>query len=308
MCTLNAIFWTLLNEYALNIDYSVVDQWEFFIGIVLNTSLSFLLVFRLNRAAERFWLARGTWGRVVGDTRTLVSGIEAHGGHDPQNRDLAIRWVAAFPIATMQYMRGISSIPSDMLAGILDASDVELLASAPHPPLYASDQVRAALTNLFRVTADTPPGLAHAWTQQLDTLEKTLNNIMDQEGAMERIRSSPLPLVYVAHLRIFLLVFLISLPYIWYPSWRWSTIPIVFVTSFAMLGLEGIAIEVECPFRRDRPNHLDTDDFCMVALGTIQQTVCGAANSEIEKSRGKESVAAGSDGDDNEASQHQEGA
>jgi len=260
-----------------------VDQWEFFISIVLNTSLSFLLVFRLNRAAERYWLARQSWGNVIAYVRHLVSGIEAHGGHDPENRDCAVRWVAAFPVATMQYMRYIMDIPSNMLEGILDPADVKLLAASPHPPLYASNRVRGALTDLFLVTPDTPPGLAHAWTQQLDTLEKTLNNIMDQEGSMERIRSTPLPLVYVAHLRIFLLVFLISLPYIWYPSWRWSTIPIVFITSFAMLGLEGTAVEVECPFRRDRPNHLDMDEFCIVALSTIQQTVCGAANRDIEK-------------------------
>jgi hypothetical protein len=51
----------------------------------------------------------------------------------------------------------------------------------------------------------------------------------------------------------------------------------------------------------------------MVALGTIQHTVCDAANCEIEKNRGKnrgkdESVAARSDGEDNDDSQHQEGA
>lgn len=272
-----------MNEYAFTIDYGYAEQWEFFIGIVLNTSLSFLLVFRLNRAAERYWLARESWGTIVGDVRHLVSGIEAHGGHDPKNRDCAVRWVAAYLIATMQYMRRIDGIPSDMLSGILSPSDVQLLASSPHSPLYASDRVRAALTDLFCVTPDTPPGLAHAWTQQMDTLEKTLNHIMDNEGSMERIRSTPLPLVYVAHLRVFLLVFLLSLPYIWYPSWRWSTIPIVFITSFAMLGLEGTAVEVEAPFRRDRPNHLDMDAFCLVALSTIQQTVCDAAYRDIRK-------------------------
>lgn len=283
VCTTNAIFWTLLNEYALNIDYGVVDSWEFFISFVVNTSLSFLLVFRLNRAAERYWLARECWGTIVGDVRHLVGGIEVHGGHDPENRDLAIRWTSGYLIATMQYMRGIPDVPSDMLAGILSPQEVNIMASAPHPPLYASNRVRAALTDLFQVKPETPPGIAHAWTQQLDTLEKSLNNIMDQQGSMERIRATPLPLVYVTHLRIFLLIFLLSLPYIWYPSWRWSTIPIVFVTAFAMLGLEGTAVEVECPFRRDRPNHLDMDAFCRVALGTIQQTVCDAANRVIQK-------------------------
>lgn len=290
MVTINAIFWTLLNEYAFSINYGFVENWEIFIGLVVNTSLSFLLVFRLNRAAERFWLARQTWGRLVADTRNFVSGIEAHGAHDPVKRDIAIRWVAAFPIATMQYMRDIPDVPPGMLSGILSLSNVKLLAAAPHPPLYASNQVRVALTDLFCITADTASGMAHAWALQMDTLEKTLNNMMDQEGAMERIRSTPLPLVYVAHLRTFLLLFLLSLPYVWYPSWGWSTIPIVFITSFAMLGLEGSAMEVECPFRRDRTNHLDMDDFCLVALSTIQQTVCEATNRDIEKSKMRRNV------------------
>lgn len=250
---------------------------------MLNTSLSFLLVFRLNRAAERYWLARTSWGTIVGNIRHLVSGIEAHGGHDEESRDCAIQWIAAFAVATMQYIRGILDIPPEMLAGVLDPKNVYRMAASSHPPLYASDRVRAALTDLFLVTPETPPGLALAWSQQLDTLEKTLNNMMDQEGAMERIRSTPLPLVYVAHLRIFLIVFLLSLPYIWYPSWRWSTIPIVFVTSFAMLGLEGAAVEVESPFRRNRPNHLDMDAFCIVIMRTIQQTLCESADRDIER-------------------------
>jgi putative membrane protein len=69
-----------------------------------------------------------------------------------------------------------------------------------------------------------------------------LNNMMDQEGTpgtRGQIRSTPLPLVYATHLRTFLLLFLISLPYGWYRSWGWSTIPIIFITTpFAMLGLE----------------------------------------------------------------------
>ena len=295
----------MLNELVLDINYGAVDQWEFFIGIVLNTSLSFLLVFRLNRAAERYWLARESWGNVVANIRHLVSGIDAHGGHDPKNRDCAVSWVAAFPIATMQYMRGITDIPPDMLAGVLDPADVKLLASSLHPPVFAADQVRAALVDLFLVTPDTPSSLAHAWSQQLNTLEKTLNAIMDQEGAMERIRSTPLPLVYVTHLRMFLLVFLFSLPYIWYPSWRWSTIPIVFITSFAMLGLEGAAVEVECPFRRDRPNHLDMDKFCMVAMSAIQQTLCNAVDRDTKKKRSiggaREAISTDAEGSSNEA-------
>jgi putative membrane protein len=129
-------------------------------------------------------------------------------------------WVAAFAIA-MQYMRSIADIPIDMLSGILDPANVKRMEMSPHPPLYAADKVRAALKEAFCVKPDTPLSLAVAWTEQMNTLERTLNNIMDQQGAMERIRSTPLPIVYVAHLRIFLLIFLFALPYVWLSSFGW---------------------------------------------------------------------------------------
>jgi ion channel-forming bestrophin family protein len=280
---MNATIWTCIVQLYHSDWVEDADQWEFFIGIVLNTSLAFLLVFRLNRAASRFWSARECWGMIVGATRHLVGGIQMHADHDVKNQRLAVRWIVAFAIATMQYMRSIEDIPPDMLLGILDPADVKLMEMSNHPPLYAADKVRAALKEMFHVTSETPIALAIAWTQQMNTLERTLNIIMDQEGGMERIRSTPLPLVYVAHLRIFLLIFLLSLPYVWLSSFGWYTIPVTCLSGFALLGLEGIAIEVEAPFRRGRTNHLNMDGFCLMIMQTTQQTIRDAADSEIAK-------------------------
>jgi ion channel-forming bestrophin family protein len=279
----NATIWTCIVKLHHRDWVEDADQWEFFIGIVLNTSLSFLLVFRLNRAASRFWSARESWGTIVGATRHLVSGIQMHADHDAKNQRLAVKWVVALVVATMQYMRSIKNIPPDMLAGILDPTDVKRMENSLHPPLYAADRVRAALTEIFRVTPETPTPLAISRSQQMDTLEQTLNKIMDQEGAMERIRSTPLPLVYVTHLRTFLLIFLLALPYVWLSAFGWYTIPVVCLSGFALLGLEGIAIEVEAPFQRDRTNHLNMDGFCLLIMQTTQQTIRDAADSEIAK-------------------------
>ena len=63
-------------------------------------------------------------------------------------------------------------------------------------------------------------------------------------GGMERIKSTPLPIVYVSHLRTFLMITLIAYPWVFGPSWGWSTIPIVAASAFALLGIESAALEV----------------------------------------------------------------
>lgn len=283
--TLNAIIWTtcaelLLDEYH---DDDQIDNWNFVIGIVLNTSLAFLLVFRLNRAAERYWLGRETWGFLVADERFLVNGIMIHGQHEPIHRDAAVAWAATFAVATMQHIRDAPNLSLDMLAGVLEPEEIERMTQSQHWPLYASDQLRAALKEIFRVTCDTSPGLAHAWSEQLSGLEQTLNHMVGMMGSMERIKTSPLPLVYVTHLRTFLLFFLLALPYAWQPAWGWPTIPVVIVTAFALLGLEGAAEEVEAPFRQDRPNHLNMDSFCLLIMTNIQQLLRNSADREIQE-------------------------
>jgi putative membrane protein len=66
-----------------------------------------------------------------------------------------------------------------------------------------------------------------------------------QVGGMERIRATPLPLVYVAHLRTFLLCYLLFMPLVYISHWQWGTIPAMALVSFALLGVEGAAAECE---------------------------------------------------------------
>jgi len=175
-------------------------------SFVLNSTLSFLLVFRLNRAAGRYWDARGMWGTIVANTRTLVGGLVVHGNHDVEQRDDALRWIAAFSIATMELLRNAKELPLAHFAGILTKDQIRVLQSQKHPPMYAADKARYHLKELFFVDDDTSPSKGFAWTQQLQHLEEQLNALVWSGGGMERIKGSPLPVVYVSHLRTFLLV------------------------------------------------------------------------------------------------------
>ena len=269
------------------------DYIEGILELVLTTTMAFLLVFRLNRSATRFWMARGCWGIIVVRVRSMVGSILLHGSHDPDHRDQTIKWIAAFSIASMNHTRGLfgerGGIDPNTVAGVLTPEELEGLNSSEHPPLYAADMIRFHLAGLFGpadfFTQNIPESigtssydttartiaLSDFRTQQLLSLEQQLNVMIDEEGALERIKGTPLPLVYVTHLRTWLMLFLLTLPYFWEASLGYAIIPVECLAAFALLGLEGAAAEVEAPFNKDRTNHLDMDSFCLAIYSNIMQ-------------------------------------
>ena len=284
--SLHAVIVTLLIKLGVwdvtNVQDAVGD-FPVLYGYVLNVALSFVLVFRLNRAAERYWIGREFWGKTIALGRSLTSGMLTHGGHNPELRDDAVRWLCAATVSVMAFMRGDKVIPENTLCGVLDKDSIRILESANHMPVYACDRVRDTLKQLFMVTAETPLALSNAWTVQLDRLERELNDFMMQFGAMERVRATPLPIVYVAHLRTFLLIYLILFPYVFAPTQGWATIPLTVITSFAFLGIEGASSEVENPFKKGHINNLNMDAMAMVMLQNIQQQIQTKADIELER-------------------------
>lgn len=58
--------------------YLELDTVRAMYNLVLTTALAFLLVFRLNRVAVRWWDTRTMWGAIVADARILASCILEH--------------------------------------------------------------------------------------------------------------------------------------------------------------------------------------------------------------------------------------
>jgi putative membrane protein len=112
-------------------------------------------------------------------------------------------------------------------------------------------------------------------------MENKIDVIILEFGGLERVKGTPLPIVYVAHLRLFLLGYLLSLPYVYGHTWGWFTIPAVFITGYALLGIDGAAVECESPFKQNRPNHLNMESFCLTALTNIEQLVIHHADIEM---------------------------
>jgi ion channel-forming bestrophin family protein len=276
------------------------SQWEIFYTFVLNSALALLLVFRLNRAAERFWIARHYWGDIAAYTRSIISGLLTHdeidgggncaGNNGATTTDDAIRLLLVWALATKDLLRskytsGTRKCGSrrddhakndntlrrsggwnaDTYAGLLTEHQVRQLERYRHAPMIVMDQVRARLRQRYS-------GRHHSTMVVLDRFEEQLNRLIWVGGGLERIQATPLPLVYVSHLRTFLLLNLLLFPWVYGGNVvNWWTIPMVGVAAFATLGIESAAAEVESPFRRDRVNALNMDGYVLGLLQVAQE-------------------------------------
>jgi putative membrane protein len=99
------------------------------------------------------------------------------------------------------------------------------------------------------------PAVASAFTTHIATMQDTLTNL-------ERIRSTPLPFAYQAHLRISLWLYLFFLPFQVHATFGYLTIPGTAFAAFLLLGFLEIGAEIENPFNYDA-NDLDLDHFCL---------------------------------------------
>ncbi|KAF8629373.1 hypothetical protein AX17_005669 [Amanita inopinata Kibby_2008] len=99
------------------------------------------------------------------------------------------------------------------------------------------------------------PAIATGVTANLNVLHETT-------AQLERIRNTPLPFAYQAHLRMSLWLYLVFLPFQIYASFKWFTIPGTAFASFLLLGFLEIGQEIENPFNYDL-NDLDMDGFCL---------------------------------------------
>ena len=120
------------------------------------------------------------------------------------------------------------------------------MATAPSPP----NAVVARLATTVRAGLRRDDELLLLSASYLFFSEE-LRSLTAAATACERIKSSPMPLGYVAALRFFLVLWCMTLPLTMIGSYGWLATPAVAAVSFLFLNLEQVAIEIEQPFGHD---------------------------------------------------------
>ncbi|KAI0811202.1 Bestrophin, RFP-TM, chloride channel-domain-containing protein [Irpex lacteus] len=85
-----------------------------------------------------------------------------------------------------------------------------------------------------------------------NALNTILQSMVDNLGNMERVANTPIPRSYSIHLKQTVTLYLFSLPFTLIKELGWGMIPVVTVVAFTLMGIEGIADEIEMPFGLDK--------------------------------------------------------
>ncbi|PWN43794.1 hypothetical protein IE81DRAFT_321962 [Ceraceosorus guamensis] len=82
-----------------------------------------------------------------------------------------------------------------------------------------------------------------------------LNQLTTSLGNQERVATMTIPVVYGIHLKQSTLLYLLALPFVLVSELSWRVVPFVGLVAFTLVGLEGIASEIERPFGKDPSDH-----------------------------------------------------
>ncbi|KAL1528963.1 hypothetical protein AB1Y20_010284 [Prymnesium parvum] len=216
--------------------------------------VSFLLVFRIGRAATRFWDARSALGRLILECRTACSTSTVAFASCPELLDRFLRWLAVYPIVVKNFLRkrhrGRELRMQELQPLLTEGEATAVLASEWGPIIVLDELRRLAFIASSRAASETA-----VRSQCYRALNSGIDQLTAAWSTMERIDNTPLPFVYVAHLRTILLLYLYVLFVTTIAQLGGLVLPGLLASSWALLGIEAAAVECSSPFQC-KPNHL----------------------------------------------------
>ncbi|MCS7086703.1 MAG: hypothetical protein NZ534_11595, partial [Bacteroidia bacterium] len=184
---------------------------------VLGLTLGFLLAMRSNSAYDRWWEGRKIVGGLVNTSRNLaicLSQILPY--HDMELRRRFAGLLSSYCFAFKEHLRkGVD------FSEMKDLSP-ELIAQArrrEHVPNFLMATLYARLMAFL----DSHPAKAHHTLVFSNLLVEFTNYI----GGCERIKKTPLPGSYTLHLKFFILIYILTLPFGIYHELHYWTVPAV---------------------------------------------------------------------------------
>ena len=148
----------------------------------------------------------GAGGGGFGGVRGVYGGEDERGGAAGGDGGA---WACAFASASKCHVRGAREIERDEVAGILSDEDRVAVSRSKHPPLFCLSMCRRAVKRCFEGRGRDADAAALRYE-----LNKRVDFLASQVGALERLRATKIPEIYVIHLRTFLFAYLISMPFV----------------------------------------------------------------------------------------------
>lgn len=157
------------------------------------------------------------------------------------DRKRLFSFLIAFPVTLKRRLRGERDIGE--LASVLAQADIEKLQVANNMPRYCLEVLNTYVIHAAQHEAMFPQIFVDRLLSKLRILSMSMNQC-------ERIREYSVNYGYLAHLRLFIALWLILLPFSLVQDVGWLTpIACVFV-AYGILAMEQVAAELSEPFVR----------------------------------------------------------
>ncbi|MBL1278958.1 MAG: bestrophin family protein [Fluviicola sp.] len=218
--------------------------------------ISLLLVFRTNTAYDRWWEGRKKWGALVNDTRNLAIKLSVL-VEQKEERDFFERMIPNFVFAMKEHLRkGVKSEELDLLEGELHILQKEHIPNAISKAIY--ERV-ILLKKQGKITEE-----------EFIVLDKNMNALLDNLGACERIKNTPIPFSYSLFLKKFIFIYVTTLPLAFVSEFGYYSALIATFVFYVFVSMEVLAEEIEDPFGMD-DNDLPTDDLSIKIKKNISE-------------------------------------
>ncbi len=217
--------------------------------------IGLLLAFRTNSAYDRWWEGRKLWGQLVNEIRNFC--LKCNTLLNSEQMENISQLLIAFPYILKNHLRGGATN--------LDGLKVDEAAlSGKNAPLHIAQTIESILQQWKRDKAIDGFDLLF-----LDTHARSL---MDITGSCERILKSPIAPSYKYIIWLWLILYLLVLPWLLTPVLDLYTIPAMIFGAYFIFALELLAEEVEEPFGTN-PADLPLDSICETIKSSIHQII-----------------------------------
>jgi len=230
-----------------DLKYEMGSQLHTFLGV----ALVFLLVMRTNSSYDRYWEGRKQLGALGITARNLAVKSNSIIPDSEQGfRTEISSLIGAYVLCVKEHIR--DGITSKELKGLSTANkeEIENFSSPLNGILcILGKRLRSCIDQKWMH----PPEFG-SFNGSLDDLQGVLR-------ALDRIRFTPLPFAYVNQLKVFMMIYLGTLPLVLIPKFDYMTLVGMFFAVYAFVGIEEIGLEIEDPFGDD-PNDLPIEQIC----------------------------------------------